>query len=206
MLIRGSFTRVAVRLLLLAALCLCAVPDLARAATVSLRQAGTTNTAIFAAPGAPLSLELLLDTGGLSFEWYFLGLDFTGGTISGASVTHQELGLSADFLGTPIIDSGAGTIRKINQSSFSTSLAAGVYVLDLIGFNVGTFGPTGMITVTPGLFDEFLGLDGGICPDADCTVGFGSLTITQAPEPSLFALVATALATLLVVRSRRART
>ena len=78
-------------------------------------------------------------------------------------------------------------------------------MLDLIGFNVGTFGMGGEITVTPGLFGEFLGLAGGICPDSGCAVSFNSVTITEAPEPSLVALVAPALAALLTIRVRRAR-
>ena len=85
----------------------------ASAATVGLRQAVTGATSISANPGDTLTLELFLDTDGLSLEGYYLGVDFTGGAVSIQSVTHQPLtGLFPDIFGVPEIDNAAYTIRR----------------------------------------------------------------------------------------------
>lgn len=159
----------------------------ALAATIGLREVGTGLTEIVAEEGETVSLELFVDTDGLSFEGYMIGVDITGGDVSGISVTHQSLtGLFADLFGTTVIDEGLGTIRAINQTTFSTGLGSGTYVLDIITLTVDTYASSALpeIVLTPGLFGESLGLDGGACPGniAGCTVNVSSASIV--PEPS----------------------
>ena len=157
----------------------------AGAATVGIRQAGTGLTAVQAELSQTFTFELFLDTEGFDFQGYSLGIDFTGGSVSGLSVAHQSLAGMFEFFGTSVLDEGAGTIRNINQASLSGSLPAGVYVLDSIGFTVEGFGAGEEIVLTPGLFGEVMGLGGGSCPGttAGCSVTFASASITPVPEP-----------------------
>ncbi len=89
-----------------------------------------------------------------------------------------------------VIDEGLGTIRSINQSTFSTGLGDGTYVLNVITLTVDTYASNSdpEIWVTPGLFGESLGLEGGACPGnvPGCTVSLSSasLTVVAIPEPS----------------------
>ena len=126
---------VAVSLLVLA-FSLSALPLTAGAASVGLRQVGTGDTSVQALVGESLSFELFLDTGGLDFQGYSLGIDIIGGSVSSLSVVHESLAGMFELFGPPTIDNGAGTIRNIAQASFSGGLAAGTYVLDVIGVTV----------------------------------------------------------------------
>ena len=93
----------------------------------------------------------------------------------------------------PLIDTNADTIRRMNQTTFGTPLGAGEYALDLITIQVGMIAPGEMITATPGLFGESLGLGGGACPNTEpgCMVSFSSMQIV--PEPGIALLLATGL-------------
>lgn len=164
----------------------------AQAATVGLRDATTKSSTVSGAPGGTVELELFLDTEGLSFEGYYLGVDFTGGLFTIQSVTHESFTDFFPVFGAPVIDNVASTIRQINQITFSTPLAAGEYVLGLITIQLDAT-PGLPITATPGLFGEFLGLGGGSCPSAmpSCSVTFSSAQIV--PEPSSALLLATGL-------------
>ena len=168
------------------------VPLTADAASVGLRQGGTGNTTVAALAGDSLSFELFLDTEGLSFEGYYIGVDFTGGPLTIQSVTHESLPDFFPIFGAPVIDNVAGTIRQINQSTFTTPLGPGEYVLGLITVELDA-SPGPSVTATPGLFGEFLGLGGGSCPSAmpSCSVTFSSAEIV--PEPSTALLLATGL-------------
>ncbi len=169
-----------------------ALAPAANAAVLGLREVGTGLTEIYADAGQSVSLELFLDTEGLGFEGYLVGIDIDaqGGSVSGIAVTHQTLtGLFADLFGPPVIDEAADTIRNDGQTTFTTGLAAGVYVLDIIALTVdayvvGSPGPGQGIILTPGLFGETLGLGGGSCPGtvAGCSVTVQSANII--PEPS----------------------
>ena len=67
-------------------------PGAAQAASVGLRDSTTGATNIAAVPGDIVELELYLDTEGLSFEGYYLGIDFTGGPVTIQGVAPQTLG------------------------------------------------------------------------------------------------------------------
>ena len=165
----------------------------AQAALVGLREATTGFTSVEAAPGAIVELELFLDTEGLSFEGYYLGVDFTGGPLTIQSVAHQPVGLFADLFGAPVIDGGAQTVRDINQTTFVSPLAAGEYVLDLITVQIGALAVGAVITATPGLFGQVVGAGGGSCPGtvAGCSVSVSSALII--PEPGTGLLLAASL-------------
>ncbi len=178
----------------------------AQAATLGLREASSDATNITVLSGDTVNIELYLDTEGLSFEGYFVGVDFSGGPLTILSVNHQPLtGLFADLFGAPLIDNVASTIRDINQTTFTTPLGAGVYVLDLISVEVGALAAGQMITATPGIFDgEALGLGGGSCPGTvmGCTVSIQTLEITAIPEPGTALLTASGLLMLAARRSK----
>jgi hypothetical protein len=118
-----------------------------------------------------------------------LDIDTQGGAISGLSLAHQPLpGLFADLFGAPVIDNAAGTIRDDNQTTFTTGLAAGVYVLDIISLTVDAYGPSVEMLLTPGLFGgQVLGLGGGSCPGttAGCSVTTQSASIIPEPGTAL---------------------
>ena len=177
----------------------------AQAASVGLREAITGATEIGVGPsGGSVDLELFLDTGGLSFEGYYLGVDFTGGSLTIESVTHQPLpGLFGDLFSAPVIDNDAQSIRHLNQTTFTTPLGAGEYVLDVITIDVGPLTGGAEIIGTPGLFGEVLGLAGGACPGTveGCTVSFSSVHIT--PEPATALLLAGGILGLALQRSQR---
>ena len=177
----------------------------ALAATIGVREVGTGLTEIQAEEGDTVSLEVFIDTGGLSFEGYMIGVDITGGDVSGISVAHQSLtGLFPDLFGTTVIDEGLGTIRAMNQTTFSTGLSAGTYVVDIITLTVDTYASNLLpeILVTPGLFGETLGLGSGACPGnvAGCTVDVNSASIV--PEPSTAVTLGLGLVGLRVARRR----
>lgn len=142
---------------------------------------------LFRAPGETVELELVLDTGGLSLEGYSYGINITGGVVSSIDRSAAAIGgLTPDLFGPPVIDDAAGTLRLLNQGSFSGSVVSGSYVVDTVSFVVESFGPMGEITIQPGLFlGDSLGLDEGSCPGTvpGCSVSFNSLTIV--PEPSV---------------------
>jgi hypothetical protein len=172
-------------------LVLTSVASTAGAAVLGLRQVGTGATTINAGPGQNVSLEIFLDTGGLTLEGYYVGVDIDrqGGTISGLSLTHQALpGLFPDLFGAPVIDDAAGTIRDSNQTTFTTGLAPGIYVLDIISLTVDAYGPIDEMLLTPGLFGgQVLGLGGGSCPGttAGCSVTTQSASIVPEPGTAL---------------------
>jgi len=181
----------------LAALFLLALSPAAHAATLGLRQVGTGLTTISADEGASVDLELFLDTQGLSFEGYLVGIDINagGGSVSGLSITHQPLaGLFPDLFGPPVIDDVADTVRNAGQTTFNTGLGSGVYVVGILSFVVDAYGPSEEIIVTPGLFGQVLGLGGGSCPGTmmGCSVSFESATVI--PEPSTALLMGLGLA------------
>lgn len=201
---QGTLRRLGLVGLALAIASLLLAPLSAGAATVGLRQAGTGLTTVQAATGVLISFELFLDTDGFDFQGYNLGIDFTGGSVSSLSVTHQSLAGMFEFFGTSVIDNGAGTVRNINQASLSGSLLNGIYVLDTIGVTVGAFGGGNEFVLTPGLFGEVLGLGGGSCPGTTpgCSVTFSSASITAVPEPHTALLFGMGLM-ILGVRQRR---
>ena len=182
----GAWRRAWIGALALAGLLGAGAPD-AGAATLGLRQVGTGFTTINASEGQSVSLELFLDTQGLSFEGYLVGLDIDlqGGSVSAMSVTHQPLaGLFPDLFGAPVVNDASGTIRNDGQTTLTTGLPSGVYILDIISLTIDSYGPSDEMIVTPGLYGEVLGLGGGGCPGttAGCSVGFESASII--PEPS----------------------
>lgn len=176
----------------------------AQAATLGLRQVSTGATSVVASLGDTVDLELYLDTEGLSFEGYYVGVDFSGGPLTITSVIHQPLpGLFPDIFGATVIDNVASTIRDINQTTFATPLGAGTYVLDLISVEVGALVVGQTITATPGLFDsQVLGLGGGSCPGTyvGCSVSVQSFEFTPIPEPGTALLTASGL---LILAARR---
>jgi len=174
----------------------------AQAALLGLRETGTGATQISALPGESVSLDLYLDTGGLSFEGYVAGVDFTGGSVTGISVVPQAIGLTPDLFGSALIDDAAGTIRNLNQATFGSGLAPGEYVLDTISFTLGTLAPGSSLEVTPGLFGQTLGLAGGSCPGtaAGCSVSFASVVV---PEPGAGLLLGAGLGVLQMGTLRR---
>ena len=181
----------------LAALFLLALIPSAHAAILGLRQVGTGFTTISADEGSSVDFELFLDTQGLSFEGYMVGIDINagGGSVSGISITHQVLpGLFPDLFGPPVIDDATDSVRNDGQTTFTNPLAAGVYVLDILSFVVDAYGPSEEIIVTPGLFGEALGIGGGSCPGTvmGCSVSFESATVI--PEPSTALLMGLGLA------------
>ena len=182
-----------------AALALAALLPLsaAQAALIGLRETGTGLTTLVASPGATLSVDLFLDTQGLSFEGYAIGVDFTGGSVTGIAVAQEAIGLFPDIFGPPVINDAAGTVRNVNQTTFSGGLPAGVYVLDTLTFSLASYDtPDNELILAPGLFGEALGLGGGSCPGttAGCSVNFASATVV--PEPGSALLLALGLGTL----------
>ena len=178
-----------------------------RGAEVGIREVGTGDTAIVAGVGASIDLELFIDTQGLTFEGYSLGVDFTGGSVNMIGVSHSTLaGLVPDLFGTPVIDDGADTIRNSNQATLvvGPGLPAGIYTVDVISIIISSFsGDT--IFVTPGLFGEALGLGEGSCPGTvpGCSVTFASASITDisvVPEPGAALLLALVVPGLVILR------
>ena len=167
----------------------------AQAVSVGLRDAATgSSTVQTTGPGDTVVLELYLDTEGLSFEGYYLGVDFTGGPLTIQSVAHQPLGLFPDLFGAPVIDGGAQTVRDINQTTFVSPLAAGEYVLDLITVQIGALAVGAVSTATPGLVGQVIGAGGGSCPGTveGCSVSVSSALIIV-PEPGTGLLLAASL-------------
>jgi len=161
----------------------------ASAAIIGLRDAATQSSVFSAAPGSSINLEVYVDTEGESLEGYYIGIDFAGGPVTIQGTTHQALpGLFPDLFGAPLIDSGAGTIRSLNQTTFTTPLGAGQYVVEVITVQLdavfGTF-----VTVDPGLFGEVLGIGGGACPSGSCSVSFVGAQIEVIPEPGTALLI-----------------
>ena len=195
-------------------LALTALAPTADAARLGLREVGTGLNAIIASEGHSVSFELFLDTEGLDFQGYFAGIDIDaqGGSVSGLTLTHLPIaGLYPDLFGAPVIDPVALTIRNDNQSGFASSLAAGVYVLDVITVTVDDyavdFPGSGerQVTLTPTLAGESLGLGGGSCPGtiAGCAVSVESATMV--PEPGTALLVGLGLVGLAGPSGRRRR-
>ena len=172
---------------------------------MGLRAAGSGATTVGVPPGGgSVDLELFLDTEGLSFEGYYLGVDFSSGPLTIQSVTYEPLtGLFADILATAVVDNSALTIRDINQFTFSSPLPAGFYVLNHISLSVGHMIAGEEILATPGLFGESLGLGGGACPGTvACTVSYQGVSII--PEPGTALLLAGGMLGLALQRPRRA--
>ena len=189
--------------LVYAALCLVTFPGVALSAAVTLRQMGSDelnqDTSLEAAMGELLTIEVVLDTDGLSFEGYSYGIDFGPAAVHSIAVDHAELPpLVPDLLGSPIIDESMGTIRFITAASLSGGLASGVYVIDFVSFFLDEIAPEGeLVTVEFGPGDTF-GLGGGnVIPDT-----FSALIV---PEPRSHALVGFALAALLALMYLRSR-
>ena len=193
------------RVWLWAALLVLVSSGAAQAVSVGVREAATgAATVNGAGPGTTVVLELFLDTEGLSFEGYFLGIDFSGGPLTIQSVAHQPLtGFFPDLFGAPQIDGVAQTIRDINQITFASPLPPGEYVLDLITVEVGSLVSDAVITVTPGLFGEVIGAGGGSCPGTvqGCSISVSSFLIT--PEPGTGLLLAASLLILTLHPSHR---
>ena len=144
--------------------------------------AGTCPTADrigIAAIGETVNIDIVLDTGGLSFEGYSYDIDITTGTVSSIGLTHASLSpLIADLLGPFVIDDAADTIDNINQGTLSTGLPPGdFYIIDTLSFVVETLPVDGALVIAllgPG--DTF-GLGGG-----NVTPTFFT-TLTIVPEP-----------------------
>ena len=184
------------------ALALTLLVSAAQAASISVRQVGTDLTSIPADVGETIEIQLVLDTGGLTFEGYSLGIDFVGGNIDIQSVANQPIGTFVELFGPPVIDNTANTIRNLSQTNFSGSEAPGSYVLSLISVQVTTLGP---IIVTPGLFGGVLGLEDGSCPGTvvDCSVSFSTASIGAVPEPAILLVLVPSLLTLSRTTRRR---
>ena len=161
----------------------------ASAAIIGLRDAATQSSVFSAAPGSSIDLEVYVDTEGESLEGYYIGLDFAGGPVTIQGTAHQALpGLSPDLFGTPLIDSGSGTIRRLNQITFTAPLDAGQYVVEVITVQLDAV-LGALVTVDPGLFGEVLGIGGGACPSGSCSVSFVGAQIEVIPEPGTALLI-----------------
>lgn len=179
--------------------------DRAQAVTLTLRPSGSSavgSTSEIAAPaGTHVTLEIVVDTQGLTLEGYSYGVSFSGGAVSSITVTHRSLaGLFPDLFGPPSIDEDADEIRNINQAKLSAGpgLASGVYALDDLSFLVDANG--GVIHVTLGLFGEVLGVGEGSCPGTVASCSVATFGVTLVPEPATIGLLALAFAALLSMR------
>ena len=161
-------------------------------ARIGLRDAATGASTIRFVRNEVIELELYVDTEGLTLEGYYLGVDFSSGPLTILSLTHEPLPtMIPDLLGPSVIDHEARSIRAINQVTLTSHLTPAVYVVATIAVDVGHLEPADVITVTPGLFGEVLGVGGGACPG---TLDSGSCSVTAkemriSPEPGTGLLV-----------------
>jgi len=155
----------------------------AKAAEITVREVGSATLnqpeTVTKVPGEVVTLEIVVDTGGMPLSGYSYGISITPGAVSG--ITHSQPSLPPLInLGMPTVDEANATVTGIAQAGFFGSAPAGVYVLDRIEFSVDTIPPLG-ISVVAGFQSsgESLILSGETCPGSlvDCTVTFNSMNI-----------------------------
>jgi hypothetical protein len=154
-----------------------------KAAEITVREVGSATLnqpeTVTKVPGEVVTLEIVVDTGGMPLSGYSYGISITPGAVSG--ITHNQPPLPPLMnLGMPTVDEANATVTGIAQVGFFGSAPAGVYVLDRIEFSVDTIPPLG-ISVAAGFHSsgESLILSGETCPGTlvDCTVTFNSMNI-----------------------------
>lgn len=183
----------------------------AKAAEITVREVGSATLnqpeTVTKVPGEVVTLEIVVDTGGMPLSGYSYGISITPGAVSG--ITHTQLPVSPLMnLGMPTVDEANATVTGIAQVGFFGSAPAGVYVLDRIEFSVDTIPPLGISVVaafqSPG--ESFI-LSGETCPGTlvGCTVTFNSMNILaggpSVPMISPFGIILL-IVTLLLVGSR----
>lgn len=146
-----------------------------------------------AAVGDTITVDIFLDTDGLTLEGYLFALEFSL-DVSAVDRTAADLSpLITDLFGPPTFDAPSRTFANIGQGSIAGSVAAGEFLIETVSFQLDE---VGLLTVTPFFrLGDVLGVGGNNCPGAACPGELPTLVATgievsaAVPEPSLAGLL-----------------
>jgi len=168
---------------------------------------GTLNTdsILLGNVGDTITLDLVVDTGGLSFEGYGFDVAFSpSGMVTNIVFVHETVtdgsaSLVPNLLFGPFVV-GTDGVSNVNQGTAGTGLAPDVYTVDTISFDLTQLGTVSVAASFNPTLDSF-GLGGGAVTD----IGFFHTTINVVPEPSTGLLLSMGLAALAWDGRRRGR-
>ena len=154
---------------------------------VTVREVGssTLNEAelVTKSPGDTVTIEFVVDTGGLELWGYSFGLAFSPSTLSALSPQRSNLAPLIP-LGSPAIDASAGTLLNFAQAGFFSGLIPGVYVVETLTFTVDTI-PSGGIDLVPSMSpSESFIVGGDTCPGTipGCVATLYPMKIVSSPS------------------------